>query len=127
MTLRRQLSTPISVALTSQLLTFTNPAPVLESRRLYWDPRLFVSGGLQVEARIRTTSGWDAYGRFTGGAGLVQERALSTTDLVPQFSTEAGLRYDTRRITLNGGLAYLRGREGAYHSFGANVSLGVRY
>jgi len=127
MTLRRQLSTPISVALTSQLLTFTDPAPVLESRRLYWDPRLFVSSGLQVEARFRTTSGLDAYGRFTGGAGLVRERTLSTTDLVPQFSTEAGLRYDTRRITLNGGLAYLRGREGAYHSFGANVSLGVRY
>jgi hypothetical protein len=76
---------------------------------------------------VRTTAGLDAYGRITGGGGVVRERAADATDLVPQFSTEAGFRYDTRRITASGSLAYLRGREGAYNSFGAQASLGVRY
>ena len=114
MTLRRQVSNPISVALTSQLVTFTEAAPVLESRRLYWDPKVFVSSGLQVEARARTISGWDVYGRLTGGAGLVRERNANASNLVAQFSTEAGVRYDTRRITFNGALAYLRGRAHQY-------------
>jgi thioredoxin-like negative regulator of GroEL len=126
-TLRRQISNPFSIALTSQLLTFTESAPVLETRRLYWDPRMFVAGGVQLEARARPTGAWNIYGRVTGGAGFVRERTASEFDLVPQFSTEAGLTYDTRRLFVTGSLAYLRGREGTYESFGANVSLGVRY
>jgi len=126
-TLRHQFWSPISVALTSQLLTFTGAAPVLDTRRLYWDPTMFVAGGLQVEARVRTASGWDVYGRLTGGAGFVRERNATASDFVPQFSGEAGVRYDTRRITFASGLAYLRGREGGYRSLAANASLGVRY
>lgn len=126
-TLRRQISSPFSIALTSQLLSFADAAPVLETRRLYWDPSMFVASGLQLEARARPTGAWNVYGRVTGGAGLVRERTATGLDLVPQFSGEAGITYDTRRLFLTGGLAYLRGREGAYDSFGANLSLGVRY
>jgi tetratricopeptide (TPR) repeat protein len=126
-TLRHQIASPLSVALTSQLLTFTNAAPVLDRRRLYWDPEVFGAAGLQVEARGPTGGGWDLYGRLTGGAGFVRERNATATDFVPQFIGEAGVRYDSRRLTFASGLAYLRGREGGYRSFGANASLGVRY
>jgi tetratricopeptide (TPR) repeat protein len=126
-TLRRQVLAPLSVALTSQFLAFSSAAPVLDTRRLYWDPKAFWSGGVQLEARTRPASAWQLYGRLTPGVGLVRERIVGGLDLVPQLATEAGVGYESPRIVFAGGLAYLRGREGEYNSFGANVSLAVRY
>jgi tetratricopeptide (TPR) repeat protein len=126
-TLRRQIAAPFSIALTSQALAFSSAAPVLQSRRLYWDPSTFWAAGLQIEARTRSVSDWELYGRVTPGVGLVRERVASGFEFVPQLSTEAGAAYESRRIAFSAGLAYLRGREGAYNSFGANVSLGIKY
>jgi len=127
LTLRRQIAMPLSLALTSQFLAFASPAPIVESRRLYWDPQAFWAGGLQFEARSRSPDGWDLYGRVTPGLGLVRERLATGFELVPQLATEAGAAYDSRRFAFSAGLGYLRGREGRYNSFGANASLGVKY
>jgi Flp pilus assembly protein TadD len=126
-TVRHELTGPFTIALTSQALAFATAAPTLGSRRLYWDPRAFVAGGVQFEARSPATGVWDVYGRVTPGIGLVKERTATELDFVPQLATEAGVGYETPRIAFMAGLAYLRGREGAYNSLGANVSLGIRY
>ncbi len=126
-TVRRELAGPFSVAATSQALAFSSAAPSLGTRRVYWDPQVFVAGGIQLEARAPTGGAWDVYGRVTPGVGLVQERAATGVDLVPQLATEAGVAYQTPRVVFAAGLAYLRGREGAYNSIGANLSLGIRY
>jgi hypothetical protein len=126
-TVRRDLAGPFAVALTSQALAFASAAPRVGSRRLYWDPRAFVAGGVQLEARSPRAGDWEVYGRVTPGVGLVRERTVAEFDLVPQLATEAGVGYDTSRVLFAASLAYLRGREGAYNSLGANVSLGVRY
>ncbi len=126
-TLRRELAGPLSVAVTSQALAFASPAPALGTQRTYWDPRAFVAGGIQLEARSPADGAWDVYGRVTPGIGLVHERTANGIDLVPQLATEAGVGYETSRIVFAAGIAYLRGREGTYNSIGANLSLGVRY
>jgi hypothetical protein len=67
------------------------------------------------------------YARLTPGVALDNERDSLGAQWVPQLAAEAGLRYETTRLLLTGDLAYLRGREGGYDSFGANLLFAVKY
>ncbi|KPJ89249.1 MAG: hypothetical protein AMS18_12610 [Gemmatimonas sp. SG8_17] len=126
-TTRRALTQLLSAAITSQVLTFGKAAPVLQGRRLYWDPSVFWSNGLQFAVSSPTHSPLQLYGRITPGLALMKERAAGTLDLEPQLGTEGGVGYETDRIVFRTDVMYLRGREGDYNSFGANMVLAIKY
>lgn len=121
-----QLSQVLLAGVTSRFLTHTEAAPLLDSRRLYWDPSAFWTNSLLLELRTPDGQAWTVFGRLTPGVALANERETAGTQFVPQFSTEAGAAYEKGRISIAGDVAYNRGRAGDYHSFAANLLLSIR-
>ncbi len=126
-TARRALTPLLNAAFTSQVLTFGKAAPVLQGRRLYWDPSLFWSNGLQFGVSSVTDRPLQLSVRITPGMALMKERANGTLDLVPQLGTEGGVGYETDRISFQADAMYLLGREGDYSSLGAKIQLAIKY
>ncbi len=124
---RRQVSQLVDAALVSQFLSFSGSAADSLDRRLYWDPGLFWSNGLQLGLRTKPQNHWSGYIRFTPGLALVNERATDGIELVPQFASEAGASWETERIRFRTDLAYLRGREGDYNSLGLTAVFSVKH
>ncbi len=124
---RYQLSSVWSATLVSQLLTFADAAPTSPTRRLYWDPRMFWANGIQVELRTPLATRWEIYARVTPGIALDDERDTPGAEWVPQLGTVAGFGFQKQRVLIAGDLAYSRGREGGYSSFGATLMLAIRY
>jgi tetratricopeptide (TPR) repeat protein len=122
-----EFSRVLSAGLTTQYLTLAGPAPRLDGRRLYWDPQLFWATGIRIQLNTVPESAWRLYARVTPGVALDNERDSPGTEWVPQLASEAGIRFENRRFILAGDLAYLRGREGGYNSFGANLLFAVKY
>lgn len=122
-----QFSSAVTAGLTTQLLTFADSAPSADGRGLYWDPILFWATGIQLLLSTPQRSPTVLYARLTPGVALDNERDSLGAQWLPQLAAEAGLRYETTRLLLTGDLAYLRGREGGYDSFGANLLFAVKY
>lgn len=125
-TATRQISGFFLAGVTSRLLTHTDAAPVVDTRRLYWDPSAFWTNSLMLELRTIDGNTWTAFGRFVPGVALAQERDAVGTQLVPQITTEAGAAYEIERFSLEADVAYNRGRSGDYHSFAANLRLSIK-
>ncbi len=117
----------VSAGITTQYLTFADSAPRFEDRRLYWDPKTFWATGVRLQLSTIPESPWNLYARVTPGVALDNERDGSDTQWVPQLASEAGIRFENKRLILAGDLAYIRGREGGYNSFGANLLFAVKY
>ncbi|UCD23517.1 MAG: tetratricopeptide repeat protein [Gemmatimonadota bacterium] len=122
-----QFSPIVTGGLTTQLLAFADSAPRTDGQRLYWDPSLFWATGVQLTLSTPRAKPTMLYLRLTPGVALNNERDGQGAQWVPQLAAETGLRYETRRFLLTGDVAYLRGREGGYDSFGANFRFGVKY
>jgi tetratricopeptide (TPR) repeat protein len=123
----RQWSSLLSAGLTTQLLTLSDAAPGSSGRRLYWDPVVFWANGVQVEFKVPIANDWEVYARLTPGIALDNERHSRAPEWVPQLGAAMGIGFQTRRMLFSGDLAYSRGREGGYNSFGANVLVAIRY
>ncbi|UCG86518.1 MAG: tetratricopeptide repeat protein [Gemmatimonadota bacterium] len=121
------LSSVVAVGLTTQYLTLADSAPRGEGRKLYWDPKAFWATGVRFELSAVPRSRWNLHVRLTPGVALSNERDGPGPRWVPQLTSEAGILVDTRRFLVTGDLAYLRGREGDYNSFGANLRFAVKY
>jgi len=122
-----QFSSAVTAGLTTQLLAFADSAPRADGQRLYWDPNMFWATGIQLMLNTPQQSPTVLYARLTPGVALDNERDDLGAQWVPQLAAEAGLRYETARLLLTGEVAYLRGREGGYDSFGANLLFAVKY
>jgi Flp pilus assembly protein TadD len=125
-TATRQVSDVFRAGVTSRILTHTEAAPSLNSRRLYWDPSSFWTNSLLLELRTPEGDTWFVFGRLTPGFALARERDTPGNQLVPQFGTEAGAGYQTGRLKLETDVGYYRGRAGDYNSLAANLRLSIR-
>jgi tetratricopeptide (TPR) repeat protein len=121
-----QISGLFRAGLTSRVLTHTDAAPMLNARRLYWDPSAFWTNSLLIELRTPEGERWFVFGRLTPGFALARERETSGTQWVPQFATEAGAGHDVGRFTVEADVGYYRGRAGDYNSLAANLRLSIR-
>lgn len=124
--LSHRLSPALRVGVSSQLLGYTDAAPVPDARRLYWDPRAFWSSAATLEVSLPPRDGWTAYGVVRPGVAVVEERDPAAPGTVPQLSTEAGVAYRGDRVSFAGDVFYLRGREGDYNAVGLGFTLSVR-
>jgi hypothetical protein len=124
-----RLITPwLRTGVTSRLVAFSDAAPIVTGRRLFWDPHAFWSSGVMVELRTppedRRVS---AYLRSTPGIAIGRERHEESFSSARQLELEGGLRIHAGRSTLSADLFHARGREGGYASRGVNVGLEVRH
>lgn len=121
--LGRELSPVWRTELATGILSFTDAAPTGAVRAIYWDPELYWPTTLSVSAQRRLPDAWGWNAWATGGAALIDERALAT-EWVPQFGAGAGVfrPWPAGDLSLT---AFLRsGREREYISYG--LSLGFR-
>lgn len=122
----RRISDLFLVGVTSRILTHSDAAPLLEARRVYWDPSAFWTNSLVLELRTPDGNPWTVFGRLTPGVALAREREIAGAQLVPQLSTETGAAYEKGRISLAGDVGYNRARAGDYHSFVANLRFSIK-
>jgi tetratricopeptide (TPR) repeat protein len=125
-TASRELSRSVSAGVTSSFLTHTDAAPLMDTRRLYWDPSAFWTNSVVMELKTPAGETWLVYCRLTPGVALARERTTAGPQLVPQFGSEAGAAYEKGRLSLGADAAYYRGRAGGYNSVVANLRMSVR-
>lgn len=110
--------------ISSRFLTYAAPSPIIDGRRLFWDPESYWSTGALLEIRTPDDRhGTSAFLRATPGLALAWERGANGPRWAEQFESEAGLRVDMESFVLSFGGFYARGRDGGYTSRG--VTLGV--
>jgi len=126
-TASRVLTDRWSVGLTSQAAAYSDPAPVVDSVRLFWDPYKVVTGGPFARMQGKLGDGWDGSVRVNPGIALIDERSptgvRTRLQRVPQLAAEAGLEYQGRRFRAAIDLFYAQARVDGYQTLGARVSL----
>ncbi len=130
-TLARRLTGSLSLGVSSEVLGYTDPGPVVTDglgidRRLYWDPRLWVS--VQPFARLehQLSGAWSMSGRLGVGGAFVDERSGQGREIVPQLSAGLGLRRDAGRYGVSLDLFTSQGRLDGYRLYGARLAITAR-
>ena len=126
-TASRVLTDRWSVGWTSQAATYSDPAPVVDSVRVFWDPHKVVTGGPFARMQGKLGSEWDGSVRVNPGFALIDERSptgvRTRLQRVPQLGAEAGLEYQGRRFRAAIDVFYAQARVDGYQTLGARVSL----
>jgi thioredoxin-like negative regulator of GroEL len=121
------LSSRWSFGWTSQAATFSDPAPVIDSVRLFWDPYKVATGGPFARMQGKLGEQWDASARVNPGFALIDERSptgvRTRLQRVPQLAAEVGLEYQGRRFRAAIDVFYAQARVDGYQTLGARVSL----
>lgn len=122
----REVTRSLQMGLVSQVLGFSDAAPISLDRRSFWDPELFWTVQAPVELRTVRPRGWNAHARVSPGVGLVRERGVEGSFWNPQLEGVMGTRYFGDRASVDANLFTTRGREGDYRALGFSLSLTVR-
>ncbi|HSM04676.1 MAG TPA: tetratricopeptide repeat protein [Longimicrobiales bacterium] len=104
-------------------LLFTEEAPEMGGRPLFWDPEGVVSGGPFVALRRPLSSAWILRGRLAAGAALMNEARIDEPNWAPQIAAEGGLGWDGRRLRATADLFYLQGQFQGYRSWGLRLRI----
>lgn len=124
-TVSRRLSPLFSAEISTRVIGFSDPAPVI-GRRLYWDPNLFWSNTVGLSSSHIPERGLGYRARVIGGMAWSDERDQLETRWVPQFGIDGGIEWLTERTTLDLGAFYRRSREDEYNAFGLDLTFRVR-
>jgi hypothetical protein len=104
-------------------LLFTEAAPEMGGRPLFWDPEGVVSAGPYLALDRSISSTWRVRGRLAAGAALLDEARIDEPDWAPQLAAEGGLGYDGSWLRATGDLFYLQGQFRGYRSWGLRLRL----
>ncbi|HSG48497.1 MAG TPA: tetratricopeptide repeat protein [Longimicrobiales bacterium] len=126
LSLGRQVTPWLSLGMGTSVLGYSDAAPESGGRPLFWDPRLVVSVGPYAALNGQVDQRWDLTGRIAPGVAFIEERSLSGTERVPQFSAEAGIRHRGDRVWSALDLFMVQGKFDGYRAWGARLSLSLR-
>jgi tetratricopeptide (TPR) repeat protein len=104
-------------------LLFTEAAPEMGGRPLFWDPEGVVSGGPYLALDRPISSAWRIRGRLAAGAALLDEARIDEPAWAPQLAAEGGVGYDGSGLRATADLFYLQGQFRGYRSWGLRLRL----
>ena len=122
----RYLSDALVVGLNTRALTYSDPAPVTDGVRLFWDPRGMVAGGIFAQWTRELAEEWRLNTLFNPSLAFIDERTSAGYQLVPHFSAELGISHLGRRFLTNLDAFYYQGRFDGYRAYGMRVSISAR-
>jgi hypothetical protein len=110
----------------ARALTYSEPSPVLDGIRLFWDPNALISGGVYAQWEKSLTERWNFKARLNPSFAFIDERTAKGFEVVPHFSTEAGLSYSGSRFRTTMDAFYYQGRFDRYRAYGVRLSVSAR-
>jgi tetratricopeptide (TPR) repeat protein len=121
----RDLGGGLTMGFNARALAYTESAPILGGRRLFWDPESVLSSGAYALWTSQREGPWQIRALVNPSLALIRERALSGADGVPHLAAEAGLaRVDSRiRATLDA--FYYQGRFEGYRAYGVRLGISM--
>jgi tetratricopeptide (TPR) repeat protein len=123
LSLGRAFSDAWTVGVSGRALTYTDPAPLSDGRRLFWDPEAVFALGVYGQWIRSLGSTWEMSGRLAPSLALIAERSGDGFDRVPHLSAEGGLtrRFGGVRTKLD--VFYSQGRFDGYRAYGARLGV----
>lgn len=122
----RSLTDDLTVGMSTQALTYTDPAPISDGVRLYWDPRELVSGGFFAQWERKMKDEWKLNTRFYPSLAFIDERDEAGHRFVPHLSAEAGLAHSGSRFLTRLDAFFYQGRFDGYRAYGIRVAISAR-
>lgn len=122
----RFLSDALVVGVNTRALTYSDPAPVTDGVRLFWDPFGMVAGGIFAQWARELAEEWRLNTRFNPSLAFIDERTNPGYQLVPHLSAELGISHFGRRFLTNLDAFYYQGRFDGYRAYGMRVSISAR-
>ena len=121
--LGRRMSRELLLGLDVRGLGFTQAAPVLGGRPLFWDPAGMVSVGPFARWERGLGGPWSLRSRLGGGVALLNERRTDGWTTSPQLNGELGLGFDGPSIRSSLDLFYLQGQFEGWRAWGLRFQL----
>jgi tetratricopeptide (TPR) repeat protein len=106
-------------------LSYSEGAPVLGGRRLFWDPESVLSTGVYARWTERPSELWELRTFVNPSVAFIRERGFSGFEGVPHFSAEAGFSYLGSRIRASVDAFYYQGRFEGYRAYGLRFGLSM--
>jgi tetratricopeptide (TPR) repeat protein len=126
LSLGRSMSDRLTLGLNARALTYSDPAPVVDGVRLFWDPRGVAAGGLFAQWARELRDDWGLSARVNPSLAFIDERMGAGYELVPHVSAEAGLSHRGRRFFSALDAFYYQGRFDGYRAYGLRLSISAR-
>ncbi len=123
MSLGRALSEGLIVGANGRAVTYTDAAPTVGGRRLFWDPRAVVAGGLYAQWDRQISGPWGMRARLNPSLALIDERDTSGFEGVPHLSAELGIAHVGERVGATLDLFYYQGRMEGYRAYGLRLGI----
>jgi len=120
--LGKSLTDALTLGLNARGMAFTEPSPVVDGLRLFWDPRGLVAGGLFAYFEQPVADRWRVEARLNPGVAYIDERRGVGRGAVPHLSAEGGLSHLGARMRTDLDLFYYQGRFDGYRSYGLRLS-----
>lgn len=124
-TVVRELTPSFQLGLDARAMRFTDPAPRIDGRGLFWDPDRVASAGLVARWEQALSDRWGWTASLRPGLAHLAERRTDGTELVPHLSAEASLLHTGERFRTELGAFYLQSRFDGYRSYGLRLSVGA--
>ena len=124
--LGRAMTDDLVLGVNARALTYSEPSPVLDGLRLFWDPDAVLAGGVYAQWNKGLTERWSLKTRLNPSFALIDERIATGFAVVPHLSAEAGLSYLGSRFRTSMDAFYYSGRFDGYRAYGVRLSLSAR-
>jgi tetratricopeptide (TPR) repeat protein len=126
LSLGRSMTDGLILGFNARALTYTDPSPVHDDLRLFWDPRALFSGGLYAQWQRGVGEKWAFRSRINPSLAFIDERTRRGYRNVPHFSAEAGISHVGERFRASLDGFYYQGRFDGYRAYGLRLSIGMK-
>ncbi len=123
--LGRPVSESVVLGMNARALTYSEAAPVVAGRRLFWDPESVLSGGVYARWTAGIAGPWELRTLLNPSVALIRERGFSGSEGVPHLSAEAGLARRGARVRTSLDAFYYQGRFEGYRAYGLRFGVSM--
>ncbi len=124
--LGRSVTDDLILGINARALTYSEPSPVLDGLRLFWDPDALFATGIYAQWDKGLAESWNLRARLNPSLAFIDERAVRGFEAVPHLSAEAGLSYLGSRLRTTLDAFYYQGRFDGYQAYGLRLSVSAR-
>jgi hypothetical protein len=120
--LERRVLGDLWVGAKGRAMGYSNPSPIVDGLRLFWDPSALYSGGVYGRWSRDVAPGWALRARLEPSLAWIDERERPGFDLVPHISGEAGFTHTGSRFRTGLDVFYYQGRFDGYRAYGLRMT-----